>query len=1118
MLSHIQRIFGSTHFKREDEKRLARLLSLFLLAGLAFDLIALAVVGLFSSNPVPHIPLLLALLVVFLAPLVTLYFGYLRLATRMLIYPLWLMITLLVFASGGTSSINTAGLILVIFIAGMLAGKKDGLLVASLSVSTIVFILILEIIGLFPSPAITYPPIAQGAVSIIYLVFAALLLYLALNNLTDALKKIREREQENRIITEEALAGVYIIQEGRLVYANPTLQRITGYEVHELIGKPLMELIHPDDHDLVRTNVQRRMDDPSLRLTYTVRGLRKDGSTIYCEVMGRSAEYQGKQAIIGTLLDMTEYVKAEAAVRASEQLYRNLVEKVKDVIFTLSPDGTITSLNPAFEQITGWSPEEWLGASFAKLIHPRDLPLALKLLRSSLKDKSLRPFELQVMNKSGEVVYGEFLVTPQVQDGQLVGVLGIGREITDRKRAEIERDRLLQAEHEQRQLAETLAEVTLSLASKHNLTEVLDEILHQTRNIVPYRTANIVLLDGDKLNTVRWQGYEDYDSERFIANLKQNLTDYPVEQETVRTGLPIAIYDTHKDQRWRMMPETSWIRSFLVVPIRLQDTVLGLLRLDGDTPGEFTSEDGLRLSALANAAAIALDSARLQDEIENQALQLQQILDTVRDGIVLLDANQIIRLANPAACHYLKILAGVKVGQKLNHLGDVQLEDLLVPAEDGRPWHELSIPEGQRYFAITARALEREPQSGGWVMVLRDITEEHERQQYIVTQERLATVGQMAAGIAHDFNNILAVIELYSQMMLYTSSLSAKNRERLDIINQQSQRAASLIRQILDFSRRSLMERKQMRVLPFLKELVKLLERALPESIIIQFIYDEGDPEINADPARLQQALMNLALNARDAMPEGGRLEVSLARLVLDPEEKPPLPDMVPGEWVVLTISDAGTGIQPEHIDHVFEPFFTTKPPGEGTGLGLAQVYGIVRQHDGYIDVTSEVGVGTTFNIYLPALEQLQLQPELDQSTPTGGAGETILVVEDEAVTREAISEVLEILGYQVFIAGDGQEAQRLCSEMDGQLDLVLSDLIMPGMGGEELHSWLVENKPAVKMIAITGYPLKEGGKELLEKGIVAWIQKPFTADELSQVVSKALAESKESPVNETAA
>ncbi|MGD2049074.1 MAG: PAS domain S-box protein, partial [Chloroflexota bacterium] len=701
MLSHAQKFFSSTHFKGEDERRLARLLSLFLLAGLAFDLIALAVIGLFSSNPAPHIPLLLALLVVFLAPLGILHFGHLRIAARMLIYPLWLMITLLVIASGGTSSINMAGIILVIFVAGILVGKKDGLLVAALSVSTIIVILLLNIIGLLPSPVIIYPPITEGAVSIIYLVVAALLLYLALNNLSDALRKIKEREQENRIITEEALAGVYIIQEGRIVYANPTLQRITGYEEHELIGKPLNDIIHPADRELVRANVQRRMDDPSLRLAYAVRGVRKDGSTIYCEVMGRSAEYQGKQAIIGTLLDMTEHVKAEAAVRTSEQLYRNLVEKVKDVIFTLSPDGTIISLNPAFEQITGWSPEEWLGASFAKLIHPRDLPLALKLLRSSLDGKDLRPFELQVMTKSGDVVYGEFLVTPQVQEGQLVSILGIGREITDRKKAELERDRLLQAEHEQRQLAETLAEVTLSLASKHNLTEVLDEILHQTRNIVPYRTANIVLLDGDKLNTVRWQGYEDYDSERFIANLKQNLTDYPVEKETVRTGLPIAIYDTHKDQRWRMMPETSWIRSFLVVPIRLQETVLGLLRLDGDTPGEFTSEDGLRLSALANAAAIALDSARLQDEIEDQALQLQQILDTVRDGIVLLDANQIIRLANPAARHYLEVLASVKVGQKLNHLGDLRLEDLLEPAKDGRPWHELAIPEGQRYFAVT---------------------------------------------------------------------------------------------------------------------------------------------------------------------------------------------------------------------------------------------------------------------------------------------------------------------------------------------------------------------------------------------------------------------------------
>jgi signal transduction histidine kinase/ActR/RegA family two-component response regulator len=417
------------------------------------------------------------------------------------------------------------------------------------------------------------------------------------------------------------------------------------------------------------------------------------------------------------------------------------------------------------------------------------------------------------------------------------------------------------------------------------------------------------------------------------------------------------------------------------------------------------------------------------------------------------------------------------------------------------------MPEKQKYFTVTAKSLEMEQEVGGWVLVLRDVTEENERQQYILSQERLAVVGQMAAGIAHDFNNILAVIELYAQLMLYTSTLSPKNRERLDIINQQSQRAASLIRQILDFSRRSLLEMKQIRLLPYLTELINLLERAFPENIAIQFIDKDSDLEVNADPARLQEALMNLALNARDAMPDGGSLNITLSRIEIEIGEKPPLPDMVPGEWARLQVEDSGTGIDPAHLDHMFEPFFTTKPPGQGTGLGLAQVYGIVRQHQGNIDVNSEVDRGTAFTIYLPAVIPKLQKSEQEEFAPVKGAGEKILVVEDEAATREAISEVLEMLGYQVIIAKDGFEAQKHCLSSNGQIRLVISDLIMPGMSGEELHSWLQEQKPLVNMVAITGYPLEEGGKSLLEKGIVAWIQKPFTADSLANAVADALAE-----------
>jgi two-component system, cell cycle sensor histidine kinase and response regulator CckA len=294
-------------------------------------------------------------------------------------------------------------------------------------------------------------------------------------------------------------------------------------------------------------------------------------------------------------------------------------------------------------------------------------------------------------------------------------------------------------------------------------------------------------------------------------------------------------------------------------------------------------------------------------------------------------------------------------------------------------------------------------QQAGWVLILRDITEERQHQEYQQAQERLATVGQLAAGVAHDFNNIMAVISLYAELILKSGDPGPQNRERLLTISQQAERAASLTGQILDFSRRSVMERASFEIVPFLKESVNLVQRTLPENILIGFVCDDDQYLVNADPTRLQQVLMNLSLNARDAMPAGGELRLELTGLNLEPNQRPPLADMQPSKWLVLTITDTGAGIAPDHLLHIFEPFFSTKPPGRGTGLGLAQAYGIIRQHGGHIAVSSQVGRGATFQIYLPGLalnDHSGRGPDDAEDLSLHGRGETILLVEDDNDAR----------------------------------------------------------------------------------------------------------------------
>jgi CheY-like chemotaxis protein len=331
-------------------------------------------------------------------------------------------------------------------------------------------------------------------------------------------------------------------------------------------------------------------------------------------------------------------------------------------------------------------------------------------------------------------------------------------------------------------------------------------------------------------------------------------------------------------------------------------------------------------------------------------------------------------------------------------------------------------------------------------------------------------------------------------------------QERLGIIQQQVQRAASLIRQILDFSRRSVMEHSTLDLLPFIKEFEKLLVRVLPETIRVELTFQSGDYVVNADPTRLQQVLMNLALNARDAMPEGGTLRFDLDRLMLRPSDPPPSPYLPEGDWLVIKVTDNGIGIPPEVTRHIFEPFFTTKPVGQGTGLGLAQAYGIVKQHGGYIDVQSQVGEWTSFSIYLPALaaKGIEVEPMAQPSMRTG-TGQTILVVEDDPTTLAAIRDLLEAQNYHVATAANGLEALQIFEFKKEGFDLVVSDVVMPEMGGVAMYAELSKRRSDVKILFVTGHPLEDESQAILEESGVSWLQKPFSVPEFFQTVESLL-------------
>lgn len=462
-------------------------------------------------------------------------------------------------------------------------------------------------------------------------------------------------------------------------------------------------------------------------------------------------------------------------------------------------------------------------------------------------------------------------------------------------------------------------------------------------------------------------------------------------------------------------------------------------------------------------------------------------------------------LANPVAQTFLPVLVGEVRDGILTQLGRQSLDVLLRPGAAPVSGLEVAALKNDRIFTVTVQAIGDGGRSSGWVLLIRDVTKEREQQQQMQTQDRLATVGQLAAGIAHDFNNIMSIITLYSGTLAKYPN-HPKYNEYLEGIAEQAKHAARLVGQILDFSRRSVIKRSWLDLLPFTKEVVKLLRRTLPETINIMLTAEPEQYAVRADPTRLQQVLMNLAVNARDAMPNGGELTISLTRHTVQESDHSPV-GLAAGEWISLIITDTGGGIPADFIPRIFEPFFTTKQPGQGTGLGLAQVYGIVKQHGGEIGVRSVVSQGTTFTIYLPALEETTPEPETspEQILSVDLKNTTILLVEDDSGTRAAIQDVLEPTGCQVLVASTGLKALKLIGERENEIDLVITDMIMPELGGVELYKTISKRQLDIELIFMTGYPLTEESRQLLEQREVVWLQKPFTNSQLLFKVRQAL-------------
>ena len=926
---------------------------------------------------------------------------------------------------------------------------------------------------------------------------------------------LHESEDRYRDLVENSqdLICTHDLQ-GNMLSVNPATARISGYSVEELLGMNVFDILAPVDRKDFPTYLAAIQATGSASHRMAI--LTKSGEQrVWAYDSTLRTEGVHEPIVRNSARDITEQLRAEEALANEKKLLRTLIDHLPDSIYAKDIEGRFILKNIAGAGLLGAAtPDEAIGKTDFDFYAPE---MAAEFYAD---DQSVIQSGQSIINHeelvTGATGHSTWLSTTKVPlrdlQGNIIGLVGIGHDITERRRAQARIETQLE------RLA-ALHAIDVAITSNRDLAQTLDVALEQAITHLGLDAACVLLIDSNNqtLTHVAGRGFRTSLSEEKPVILGQGLMGQAVMEGRVVWADEIS--QVQDSPRLTAMWADEGFSVYHGIPLIAKDRIIGLMEVFRRTPRASDAEWRSFLETLAGQAAIAVDNATLFAEIQAQVQLTQQIIDNAPEGMVLLDREQRLVLANPTALAIVPALAQLATGDLVTALDDQPLSAFLPELGSGQLRHELTLNQPLRILEVATQPLTAGPHSGGKLLVMWDVTAERTQQRYQQAQERLATVGQMAAGIAHDFNNIMGAIVLYAQMLRKSPNLTDRQQGQLATIQDQAHHATNLIRQILDFSRRSVMEKAPVDLSPLVKELIKLLERTLPENIRSTLDYDRNEYAVFGDATRLQQVLMNLALNARDAMPSGGDLRFALSVISTTPHQPPPLPDMTAGEWVCLMVSDTGAGIDAADLPHIFEPFFTTKFPGQGTGLGLAQVYGIVKQHDGFLTVNSQVKQGTTFIIYLPLFNSPQpLLQESKEDAVISRGSETILLVEDNPAMRQSVADSLEGLGYRVLCAEDGVAALEVLAQEEGSsgagVDLVLSDLVMPRMGGAELTTALALRYPTIKILIMTGHPLNDGHQLLQQMGKGAWIQKPFKMDTLSDRIRDLLGPSAPDPAS----
>ena len=932
---------------------------------------------------------------------------------------------------------------------------------------------------------------------------------------------LRREKEKFRTLLENIVDWVWMVDaSGRYTYVSPQAKDVLGYDVDEILGRTPFDFMASDEVQSVAPIFSEAVEKRQRISGLEDALLAKDGSTVIFEtnatpLFGEKGDLSG---FMGTCRDITERKKAETKLIESESRFRSFVENANDIVYSLSPEGRFTYVSPNWPDFMGEAAAEAIGKSFEPYVHPEDVPLCRRFLERILAtgDKQSN-VEYRVQHRDGSWRWHVSNGSPiRNSEKNIIEYLGIARDVTA--------DRQLQEEIRQRnsELA-ALNAIGTMVNQSLDLEMVLADALRKTMSILNAQGGLVYLFDevGGTVTPASHQGI----SPDMLRELSGFGWGQGLSGRVAETGEPL-VTDLGKDARNVSSASVrEGFRSYAGIPITSKGKILGVMSLVARREKAFTAQHLRLLIPIGNQIGIALENARLYEQArrdladrkaaEHDRERLLHAIEQAAEVVVITTPDGAIQYVNKAFEHVTGYTAEEVRGQNPRILKSGRqsagfYRELWQTITSGRTWQGRFVnrrKDGSLYTeeASISPVTDATGRINNFVAVKRDITAEIELKARLVQAQKMESIGNLAGGIAHDFNNILFPIIGMSELLMEDLPAGSLERENAQEILNAGLRGSDLVKQILAFSRQS--EHRMIPVKPqqVFKEAVKLMRSTLPANIEINQYLETECGMVLADPSQIHQVAMNLITNAYHAVEQtDGKISVTLEETDLKAGD---LPDgsLEPGRYALLIVSDTGIGIDPVVMDMIFEPYFTTKEKGKGTGLGLAVVFGIVKEHGGAVTVESEIKKGTTFKVYLPLMDRTAapISDERTNSHPTGT--ECILLVDDERSVVVLEKQILERLGYHVTECMSSVEALNSFKADPSAFDLVVSDMTMPHMTGDQLAAELMAVRPDIPVIICTGFSERLNKDKAAALGIKGFLMKPVIKSEMARMVRTVL-------------